>query len=91
MNKSYLEIRTLSERKVRKLCIDHDWYTLGSNEDYAHLLLDIIPGIGNVTTADLAEIATNIKEHSDTEQSLTSIMYELARVCESFFTEIQST
>jgi hypothetical protein len=88
MKYGYKEIRTIDADAVRKLCIAKEWYTLGTNEEYAHLLLDIIPSIENVTSDELVEIAENIKEHSDTEYELTSIMYELARICHSFFEEV---
>lgn len=81
----YKETRRINLRLVRKLCIDKGWYTSGTNEEYAHLLFDIVGRIDNVTCDDLAEIATDIKAHSVTDYEITDIMFDLAKVCVSFF------
>lgn len=88
MKYAYKETRMIDSQSVRKLCIDKGWYTSGTNEEYAHLLFDLVGRIDNVKIGDLVKIATDIKEHSDTDYEITSIMYELAKVCVSFFEEI---
>lgn len=88
MKYGYKETRIIDTDAVRQLCIAKKWYTLGTNEEYAHLLLDIIPNIENVTSDDLVEIATDIMEHSDTDYTFTSIMFELAKICRSYFEEV---
>lgn len=88
MKYAYKETRKINSNSVRKLCIEKGWYTAGTNEEYAHLLFDIVGRIGNVTSDELVEIATDIKDHSVTDCEVTNIMYELAKVCVSFFDEI---
>ena len=39
--KKYKEIRTISAYSLRALCIRHDWYTIGDNDEYEHLLYDL--------------------------------------------------
>ena len=60
----YKEVRTISADRLRKLCIDHDWYTGGTNEEYSHLLFDMAGDKENITTDDIVEITSDIIEHS---------------------------
>lgn len=79
----YTETRKIFAEDLRSLCIKMNWYTLGTNHDYARLLFDFTNG--SATTEKLAQIAEDIKAHSETEYEITSIMFELARICRSFF------
>lgn len=67
MKYGYKEVRTISADRLRKLCIDHDWYTRGDNEEYRHLLLDMAGDKENITTDDIVEIASDIIKHSKLE------------------------
>lgn len=86
----YTEIRKIDEVKVRKLCILKNWFTNGTNEEYAELLNY---GFNEVliTSDELVEMATLIFEHSEPEYlrdyDYTSVMYELAQCCYSYFVE----
>lgn len=82
----YTEIRTMSMNDLRALCIEKNWYTCGDVDEYSNLLTTA-QNYGNITCDDLVELATDIKSHSETEYEITSIMFELARICISFFNE----
>jgi hypothetical protein len=89
--KKYTETRILDPEKVRRLCIKHDWYTCGDNEEYAAMFAKLHDDMGcpeNMTTEKLAEIAADIMEHSEiSEYTITSVMFELARACTTYFDE----
>lgn len=87
----YTEHRTLSADKLRALCIKNDWYTCGDCEEYENLFNRLHDENGDrveMTTEKLAEIASDILEHSDTDYNIPNIMFELARACFTYFTEI---
>lgn len=92
--KKYIETRTLDSTKLRSLCIEHDWYTCGTNEEYAKLFARLHDEDGcpeNMTTDKLAEIAADIMEHSDiTDYTITTVMYELNKACTTYFDEAPS-
>ena len=44
-------------------------------------------GKENITTDDIVEIAQDITEHSDTDQEITSICFDIARIAITFFEE----
>lgn len=84
----YEEMRRLSPDAVRNLCISKDWYTRGNVEEYTKLLnkvWDIEESEQSITADQLAEIAEDILEHSDTDYNVESVMWELNRVSNTFF------
>lgn len=83
--KKYTETRKMHRDDLRSLCIKHDWYTHGNNEEYSALL--DMTGL-EMTTLNLVKIAEDIKAHSDTEYEITSILFELAETCFTVFNEI---
>ncbi len=83
-----LEIRKIDAESLRKLCVARRWYTRGDNAAYNHLLNDLAEGKENITTDDIVEIALDIMEHSNTDQELTSICFDVARIAVSFFEEV---
>lgn len=87
MKYAYTETRKMTMDNLRALCIEHDWYTCGDNDEYSNLL-NTAHYCENITTDVLVELATDIKSHSETEYEITSIMFELARICYSFFEEV---
>lgn len=89
MKCKYREIRKISADSIRNLCIAKNWYTRGTNEDYRHLLVDLADNKENITTEDIVEIAQNIMDHSSTDQELTSICFDVARIAVTFFEEVQ--
>lgn len=79
----FTEKRMILSANLRALCIKNNWYTCGNEDDYNELFGKIIKD--TITTTDIAEIAQDIKEHSITEYEITSIMFEIARICTTFF------
>ena len=93
----YIEIRTLDASDLRSLCIDENWYTGGTNEEYANLL-SMTEKIG-ITTEDIVEMAADIIEHSedavkfyrecvglDLPGCYTHVMFLIAEKCNTYFT-----
>lgn len=78
------ETRLLHSENLRKLCIEKNWYTLGYTEQYSQLLTSVDEK-ENITTEDIVEIATDILDKSETDYPLSSICFEVARICHSFF------
>lgn len=91
----YIERRTLSADELRNLCIRKNWYTNGTNKEYCNLfgLLTKDFHSAEMTTEKLAEIATDIFNHSDENDctdgylEIPDIMYDLARACHTVFIE----
>lgn len=51
---------------VREYCIRNNYYTLGTNEEYDHLLCDLVWAEGeSITPEQLWEIASDIEAHSE--------------------------
>lgn len=78
------ETRKIHSDDLRNLCIKKNWYTKGTGEEYSNLLATA-DGINNIETQDIVRIAQDILDHSDTAQPLSSICFEIAKVCHSFF------
>lgn len=87
MKYGYKEVRRLGADRLRGLCIEKNWYTCGTNEEYAVVLN--MADRENITTNDIVEIATDICEHSNNIQfdEYTNVMYEIANRCYTFFEE----
>ena len=96
MKYGYKEIRKLHTSDLRALCIREDWYTGGTNEEYANLMNMTFKD--NITTDDIVEIATDIIEHSETakqkferasggENFYLHVMYLVAEACFTYFEE----
>lgn len=83
MNRAYKETRQLSPSALREKCIRQNWYTLGTNDEYGHLLLDLAGNKPNLMTDDIIAIAKNIAAHSELqeEQTIEAIAAEVARTC----------
>lgn len=78
------ETRKLYSVHLRNLCIEKNWYTKGTNEQYSNLL-SFADDKENVTTLDIVRIAEDIKENSITDYPVSSICFEIAEICHSFF------
>lgn len=79
------ETRKLNGGKVRSACIRYHWYTAGDCEEYDYMFA-FIRTLNTATTDDLETVATDIKEHSDTEYEIADIMFVLANdCCTTFF------
>lgn len=83
------EIRLISSVKVRNACVEHNWFTCGSQEEY-EIFLEYIYKLNletrNITTNRLEHVAKKIKQYSDTEYDVAAIMFVLANdCCKSYF------
>lgn len=74
------ELRTISMSDVRKVCIENNWYTNGDCEAYDNML-SFVNSLEYASTDDLETIATDIKEHSNTDYEITNIMFVIANEC----------
>lgn len=84
----YREFRVCYADNLRALCVAHGWYTRGTCEEYENLFARLRDGacnLRNLTTELLAEVATDIKAHSDTELEVPAIMHAVARACIVYF------
>ncbi|MBE5807094.1 MAG: hypothetical protein E7317_02005 [Clostridiales bacterium] len=82
------EVRLLAPFKLRHLCIEHNWYTRGTNAEYDYLLRDLThDGREHMTTEDLEAVALDIMEHSDIdeEQDVCSIMWLINEASSTVF------
>lgn len=70
------ETRRICSDDIYRLCVDKEWYTRGTNQEYARMF---------EFARTLTNITADIKHHSDTEQSIESICHLLARRCFSTF------
>jgi len=82
--KKMVETRKLYSEDLRRLCIRHNWYTKGTNDEYIPLL-NAVDKLENVTTEEIANIAENILRYSDTDYPLVAICFEIAEICHSYF------
>lgn len=80
------ETRKLYSTDVRKLCIENKWYTKGTCDEYEKMF-NYINSCEDFKTENIVYVAKDIKDHSDTEQDITSFCFELARICYCFFFE----
>lgn len=88
MKYGYREVRRIYAEELRNLCVEKGWYTRGTGSEYCHLLNDLAHEKENITTDDIVEIAKDILEHSDTDQELTSVCFDVARIAETMFEKI---
>lgn len=87
MNKNvmkFTEKRFITWDAVRSLCIEKNWYTSGTNEEYGEMLA-FVEELEEATTEALTIIATDIYKHSNTDYCIESIMWELNRICNTQF------
>lgn len=82
--KKIVETRQLDSYNLKALCIRKNWYTRGDCKAYEKLL-DMCE-VDNVTTNRIYKMALDIKAHSDTDYEVSSIMFEIAKICNTFFT-----
>lgn len=80
------EKRAISMYDVRQACITYNWYTCGDCEEYDKMLT-YVNNIDVATLDEIETIATDIKEHSDTDYEIKSIMFVLINECCVTFVE----
>ena len=87
------EVRILPFENLRSVCITQNWYTRGTCEEYENLFNRLRDEHGSpvrVTTDVLYVLAEDIMAHSkiDDDYEITDVMFELARNCITYFTEV---
>lgn len=87
---NYKETRRLGASALRALCIRENWYTLGDNDEYEHLLLDLAGNKPHLATGDIIAIAEDIAVHSDLDEGWTveAIAFEIGRACSVTFQRV---
>lgn len=80
----YREVKSIDFESVRGKCIEKRWYTRGTTKEYT-ALADYILDLEEVTTENLVVIANDILEHSETDYNIEAILWELNRVCNTYF------
>ncbi len=66
-------IKVLYHEDVRNLCIRHDYYTRGTCKDYENMF-SMIAEDEDIDYEVLSKVATDILEHSDTDDSLDDVV-----------------
>lgn len=80
-------VRVFKEDSIRTMCIRHNFYTCGNNAEYDSLLAkeSLKP-----TTKVIAEIASDILEHSEADDyTMECMMYFIEKECVETFYEAQ--
>lgn len=85
----YTETRILHASDLRTLCIRENWYTLGDNDEYDALMCKTF--CPNLTTEVIADIAQDIKDHSETDMEIPEIMYAVAAISHTTFAVDEDT
>ena len=84
----YKEVCMLDWCDVRHLCIEHQWYTCGTNAEYSRLQKYVWDNheLPSEKYADILQhIAEDISTHSETEYTVRDIMNCLAAACFRYF------
>lgn len=89
--KTIIETRTLTMDDLRQLCIDNNYYTDGSIDEYDRFLTSVKGA--EMTKNQIYYLAVNIFTHSNiednglsTDEIIASIMYNIAKACHTTFT-----
>lgn len=83
------EIRSMSKSRLRQLCIERNWFTRGTNDEYTRLFDMAGTYDTNIGAYTLYDMAVWIMDHSSEEAmedvEITDVMAALARICHSTF------
>lgn len=86
-----IERQHLSTCSVRAMCVKNNLYTRGTNEQY-EAMFDMVIALypkSVITAEDLAPIAADILAHSNTEQDMESILYDLGNKIVRYYEVIE--
>ncbi|MGL6198610.1 MAG: hypothetical protein ACRC3H_06705 [Lachnospiraceae bacterium] len=90
----YIEVSNMADYKIlrnqlmsgtlRHLCIERNWYTCGTNEEYENLF-DMVDK-ETLTTDDIVEITQDIIDHSEisTEEEFEDVAFEVLQITTTF-------
>ena len=81
------ETQRISMSDVRSMCIEYDWYTCGTNQQYDKMLrmVNALSDKQIITADDLYPIASDILAHSNTDHDVASIMWALGKKIVRFY------
>lgn len=86
------ETRYMNSSDLRKLCIEHDWFTRADNEAYSKFLNMTRKRTGEsapMTANRLLDMALVVQQYSDPEtyegMDLEGIVFSLCEICYSCF------
>ena len=84
----YKETRKMTAYDLRKVCIEYNLFTRGTNEAYEKFLA--MADVENITTNDLMNMAKEIEKHSVIMDGLHTedIMYVLNRATHTTFSKV---
>ena len=84
----YKEIRTMNILDLRRVCIEYNLFTRGTNEEYEKFLT--MADVENITTNDLVNMAKEIEKHSVIMDGVYTedIMYILNRATRTIFSKV---
>ena len=73
----YKIVKVLRMEDVREMCIKHQYYTVGDCKAYENMF-NMLTGEDDIPDEVVEKIATDIKEHSRTDDTVEDIMTYLA-------------
>ena len=84
----YKETRKMTAYDLRRVCIEYNLFTRGTNEEYEKFLA--MADVENITTNDLMNMAKEIEEHSVITDGVCTedIMYILNRATHTIFSKV---
>lgn len=84
----YKETRKMTAYDLRRVCIEHNLFTRGTNEEYEKFLA--MADVENITTNDLMNMAKEIEKHSVIMDGVCTedIMYILNRATHTMFSKV---
>lgn len=74
------ESKRLTATDVRYLCIEKEWYDLGTNDDYSSMLQYVKDNGENVTGNAIYNIAKDIVWHTNDDLDVNDVMFELGKL-----------
>lgn len=84
----YKETRKMTAYDLRRVCIEYNLFTHGTNEEYEKFLA--MADVENITTDDLVNMAKEIEKHSVIMDGVCTedIMYILNRATHTIFSKV---
>lgn len=83
----FIERRLIFVNELKKLCVDHQWYTMGDDECYEKLFEKC--NKPNITTEDIVEIAKDIHLYSNLQDmEFTDLCSQISEIAHTFFEAI---
>lgn len=79
-------MRSVGATKLRQMCIKHNYYTRGDNDEYRNMLMQYHGQ--DVAEAEIEWLARDIKSHSVTTDEVIDIAFNiLTEACDPYLLE----